>query len=592
VHFNKRYIHKNGSVVWVDINSSIRRDADGAPLYMLTSVYNISERKRAEDLLLENSERLQEAQQLAHIGVWDWKPDTDTVTWTEELYHIAGIDPKLPALTYKEHPKLYTPESWELLKTGVEKALETGESYRIELELIRPNGEIRNVNAFGGAKFDSKGQANRLFGTVQDITERKQAEQALRESEVRFRELFNRMSSGVAVYEAIDNGGNFLIRDFNPAAEKIENVSKKDILGRYVTAAFPGVKTFGVFEVFQRVWQTGKPEYFPPSIYKDERDPGSWRECWVFKLPTGEIVAIYDNITERKRAEEEIRKLNSELEQRVEERTRELREAQEQLVRKEKLATLGQLAGGVGHELRNPLGVINTSIYYLKLVQPEASGKIKEHHAIIEQEIHTADKIISDLLDFARGITAEREPAFVPELIERVVGRFPAPPTVKVSMKIPADMPMVYADPRQVEQVLGNLVLNGYQAMASPNEGPATSVTSGCGILSISASVKNGWASAPPGADTADGGLPPSGGASRTPPRFVAIAVNDVGMGISPENMKRLFEPLFTTKAKGIGLGLAVSKKLAEANGGRIEVESEVGKGSTFTLWLPVQESK
>jgi PAS domain S-box-containing protein len=140
-----------------------------------------------------------------------------------------------------------------------------------------------------------------------NITDRKRAEEAQRESEMRFRELFNRMSNGVAVYEAVENGGDFIIKDFNPAAEKIEKVSRKDILGKRVSEAFPGVKAFGVFQVFQRVWQTGKPEYYPENIYKDERDIGSWRESWVFKLPTGEIVAIYNDITERKRAEAALR---------------------------------------------------------------------------------------------------------------------------------------------------------------------------------------------------------------------------------------------------------------------------------------------
>ncbi len=136
-------------------------------------------RKRAEQLLEESMEHLNEAQKLAHIGVWDWKPDIDKVTWTDELYNIAGLDPMLPAPTYKEHSRLYTPASWELLKTGVEKAMKTGKSYQLELELIRPNGDSRYINTFGGAKFDSKGQVIELFGTVQDITERKKSEKEL-----------------------------------------------------------------------------------------------------------------------------------------------------------------------------------------------------------------------------------------------------------------------------------------------------------------------------------------------------------------------------------------------------------------------------
>jgi len=142
-------------------------------------------------------------------------------------------------------------------------------------------------------------------GVFKDITEHKQVEQVIQESENRFRELFNHMSSGVAVYEAKDDGKDFIFRSFNRAAEKIDKVKKKDIIEKSVLKVFPGVKDFGLFKVFQEVYKTGKPQHHPISLYQDQRIAG-WRENYVYKLPSGEIVAVYDDITERKKAEEKL----------------------------------------------------------------------------------------------------------------------------------------------------------------------------------------------------------------------------------------------------------------------------------------------
>ena len=132
-------------------------------------------------------------------------------------------------------------------------------------------------------------------------------EKALIENEARFRELFNNSKNAIAIYESYNDGEDFIIKDFNRSAEKIENVKKEDIIGKKVTEVFPGVIDFGLFDVFRRVWQTGVPEEHPISFYKDDKHQG-WRENYVYKLPSGEIVTVYEDVTERKTLEETLRK--------------------------------------------------------------------------------------------------------------------------------------------------------------------------------------------------------------------------------------------------------------------------------------------
>jgi PAS domain S-box-containing protein len=127
-------------------------------------------------------------------------------------------------------------------------------------------------------------------------------EEKLKEYQAKYKVLFENVCSGVAIYEALNDGEDFFFVDFNPAAEQIENIKKEELIGKRVTEVFPGVEEFGLFEVFRRVYKTGTPEHHPVSVYKDERIAG-WRENYVYRLPSGQVVAVYDDVSARKRTE-------------------------------------------------------------------------------------------------------------------------------------------------------------------------------------------------------------------------------------------------------------------------------------------------
>ncbi|MBI4730645.1 MAG: PAS domain S-box protein [Chloroflexi bacterium] len=509
---------------------------------------DITERKQAEEALRAGRDFAEQVVNALGEGL----------TVTDAEGHFLYVNPAYARMVGRSpesmlgcHPADFTAPA-DQDRLGKERLHRiNGETSTYESRLLHANGHEVPV-LITAVPHQSNGAYAGSIAAISDITERKQAEDNLRKSEERFRTILDNLDDG---YYEVDLKGNFTL--FNPAYARYLGYRKNEMMGLNYRQYMSPETAKDVFQVFNRCYKTGLPKriYDIELICKDGTRRFTEISVSLIKTADKGIVGfrgIVRDISERKQAEEEISKLNAELEQRVEERTRELRAAQDQLVRQEKLAVLGQLAGGVGHELRNPLGVINNAVYLLKLIQPEADKKTKEYLGMIEKETHTAEKIITDLLDFSRSLSSDREAVDVTRLIQETLERYPVPDSVAVHRRIARNLPPVLADSRQMVQVLGNLVINAFQAMPKG------------GRLKISAARYK---------------------------EQIAIAVQDGGTGVAPENMGKLFEPLFTTKLKGIGLGLAVSKKLVEANGGRIEVQSEPGKGSTFTLFLPVDEA-
>jgi signal transduction histidine kinase len=285
-------------------------------------------------------------------------------------------------------------------------------------------------------------------------------------------------------------------------------------------------------------------------------------------------------LAERKRAEEALKEYSERLEEMVEQRTKELRDAQEQLIRAERLAAISQLGASVCHELGNPLGVINNSVYYLSTLLGDMDGKAKKHLKIMEREIARAKKITSDLLSLTEGKKPTLQKIQINTIVQGVLSHTPAPDTVTVITNLGGDLPPLMADPDQIEQVFTNLILNAIQAMTSSR--PEVADESRSRMSPVGAGLPRPFSQS---VKTPDGGRLEI--ATRVEDGFIIAEFKDNGHGIPEENLEKIFEPLFTTKARGIGLGLALSKKIIEAHGGSIEVERETEKGATFRVKFP-----
>ncbi len=226
-----------------------------------------------------------------------------------------------------------------------------------------------------------------------------------------------------------------------------------------------------------------------------------------------------------------------------------LKDSQEKLIRSQRLAAIGQLASGVGHELRNPLGVIGNSVYYLNMKLKDADEKVSKHLNILKREIQRSNEIITDLLDFSRARPPSPKECNVNSIIKEALADIEVPKNIAVETQLAKNLTAILADPDQIRRVFLNISTNAVQAMP---EG---------GRLQIHTAVKGD---------------------------FLEIRFTDTGQGIPREKLKHIFEPLFTTRARGIGLGMSIVKSIVDGHKGRIKIESEVDKGTTFTVILPL----
>jgi PAS domain S-box-containing protein len=261
------------------------------------------------------------------------------------------------------------------------------------------------------------------------------------------------------------------------------------------------------------------------------------------------LVGIIHDITRLKDVEEKLRRSNNELETRMQARTEELLEAQQRLLRQERLAVLGRLAGGLAHQIRNPLGAINNASFVLRrALRGHPDPDVRRSIEIILEEASQANRIVTDLVDFSRVRMPDRRRVAVAELISDLLESIELPSSVRTERSFPP-LPEVTVDPRQIHDALRNLIQNALDAMPQG------------GTLKLGATLA---------------------GSS------VRVYVEDTGPGVSPEVSERLFEPLVTTKPLGLGLGLSTARYLVETQGGELLHTGRPPPGARFELRLPV----
>lgn len=303
-----RIQHPDGECRWIEASGQIMRSPSGEALRMIGTNRDVTERHRAEEALLLRERQLMEAQRLAHLGSWEWDIQSDTAIWSEELFRIFGIDPNRPPVRYHDRAKFYTPESWARLDAAVQTALKTGASYQESLELKRSDGMRRWVLAHGEAKRDPAGNIVGLRGTLQDVTEARQAEERLRQSAAELRQIIDLVPHFIFIK---DWDGNILTA--NQALAEAYNTTVDELTGR-PQSQFQKEKSDldRMLQDDREVIQTGQTKFIPEESFVDAQ--GNRRLLQTTKVPfhlsgkeTKAVLGVAIEITERKRIEEALR---------------------------------------------------------------------------------------------------------------------------------------------------------------------------------------------------------------------------------------------------------------------------------------------
>ena len=497
--------------------------------------------------LKKSEEKLKESQRIAHVGSWSLDILNNQVVWSDELYKMHGFDPSLPPPPFTEHQKLFTPESWDRLSAALTNTQNTGILYELELETVREDGSSGWMWVRGEAEKDSEGKIIGLWGAAQNITERKRNEGKLKLQS----EIITRMSEGVSFV-----GKDGIIIYTNPEFEKMFGYDSGEMIGLHASILNAPTEKHPyeiAEEILKILYNKGVWSGEIQNLKKDRTSFWSAAKVTAIEhLEYGKsFVSVHTDISELKQAKSEKKKFEAKLQQ------------------AQKMESIGTLAGGIAHDFNN---ILSSVLGYTELALGgvEKGTELEDDLQEVRKAGMRAKDLVKQILTFARQSDEADMPIQI-NIIAKEVLKFiksSIPSTIQINNKIYSDS-LIMGSSTQIHQVLMNLCTNAAQAMEEKG-----------GMLEVSVN------------DTTIDKMfmiP-----NLIPGEYIEIKVSDTGMGIAPQNLHTIFEPYFTTKpvGEGTGMGLAVVHGIIEKYGGKISVNSTIGKGTCFTIYLPITKKR
>ena len=547
----KRFIRKDGSIVDVDISVRCTRREDGAVDHFMALLSDVTERRRAANELKTMHDRLDMAQRASGAGIWDWDIVKGTIEWSPEMFGLFGLDAATVEAGFDAWNGVLHPDDLEISNARIATALAEHSMVDSEYRIVKPDGEIRWINALGTGVYDERGDAVRMSGICIDVTQRKRVEEELRETRDYLENLFGYANAPVIVWDP-----ELRIVRFNHAFEQLTQRSAADVVGRHLELLFPDDKRRAAALAHVTSASAGERwEVVEIPILRADGEVRTvlWNSATIVAsdgvTPIATIAQGQD-ITERNRAEEEIRRLNADLERRVDERTRELKITN---------AELEEFVHSIAHDLRSPLRALSG---FSELVRTDYREQIDDTGRDYLRRIEAAAKHLATLMDALLSLSkVGRSKLEIGAVDMSAIARAVAAdlrdhdPERAVEFEI-EDGLVARGDPALCEIVVQNLLGNAWKFSAA------------------AAAARIGF-----GAGSADGER--------------VYCVRDNGVGFDPAFVNKLFTPferLHTAEEfPGTGIGLATVRRAVTRLGGRCWAESELGEGARmyFTLGEP-----